>query len=218
MKSLILKDARPPISLFTILLMSKLVNMEQDHRAELSDNKETQDRTVTLSIKQLLIIGGIIVLLFVIVFVWKSMQIKSLKTDHAEQKKQMNAQFANRYAEQSAAYLKNLAKPYVWALRTEMMQGNINQLNQYNNDMVKQKNFQLVMVADTKGVIISSTDKKYEGKNLSALQMENYLGTDSTVVAKTADSLLVMASPIMSFNSKLGTLLIRYAPKLPGGF
>ena len=84
--------------------------------------------------------------------------------------------------------------------------------------MVKQRNFQSVMVADTKGLIISSTDKKYEGKNLSALQMDNYLGTDSTVVTKTADSLLVMASPIMSFNNKLGILITRYAPKLPGSF
>ncbi len=192
--------------------------MDQNTKRDDFNQKDAALKTYTFTQKQLLIAGGCVLLVIATLLIWKSVQTASLEKAYSQREKEMQAQFANRYAEQTAAYLKSLAKPYVWALRTEVMQGNIGQVNQYNNDMVKQRNFQSVMVADTKGLIISSTDKKYEGKNLSALQMDNYLQTDSTVVTKTADSLLLMASPIMSFNSKLGILLIRYAPKLPGGF
>ena len=112
-------------------------------------------------------------------------------------------------------YLKLLAKPYVWAIRTEMMKGNINQVNLYANDMVKQRNFQSIVVTNDKGVIVSSTDKKLEGKDISALDPQVNVNADSTVVTQTNDSELVMSSPIMGFNSRLGTLMIRYSPKKP---
>ncbi len=170
---------------------------------------------VTLTRKQLLIAGGVIIVLFGAMFIWKSVQVSSLKKEQAEKEAALRQEFNTLYSQQSANYLRRLAKPYVWALRTEMLQGNYRQVNLYNNDMVKERNFLSVMVADTKGIIASSTDKRLEGKSFSSLQRGDYLSADSTVVNKINDSLLIMASPIMSFNSKLGTLIINYASKTP---
>lgn len=88
-------------------------------------------------------------------------------------------------------------------------------MNLYNNEMVREKNFISVMVTDSKGIITVSTDKKYEGKNFLTLRSGYFLNNDSTIVTKVNDSLHIMASPIMSFNSRLGTLIVNYAVKTP---
>ena len=170
---------------------------------------------VTFTRKQLLIAAGIVVVLFGSLLIWKSIQVSSLKKEQAEKEAALKQEFATIYDQQSADYLKRLAKPYVWALRTELLQGNNSQVHLYNNDMVRERGMISVMVADTKGIVISSTDKKFEGRNLSSLQQGGYLSADSTVVNKLDDSLFVMVSPIMGFNSKLGTLVVHYAVKTP---
>lgn len=106
-----------------------------------------------------------------------------------------------------------MAKPYVWAVRKELMQGNLGQVNLYENDIVKERNFLSVMIADPKGLILTSTDKKYEGKYLSSVRQDVNLNADSAMVSKSSDSVLVLTSPIMSFNSKIGTLIINYSLK-----
>lgn len=191
------------------------MDTNEESSKQMDNTTKSEARTVTLTRKQLLIGAGVVIVLFGALMIWKSLQVSSLKKEQAEKETALKQEFSTIYAQQGAEYLKRLAKPYVWALRTEMLQGNNNQVNLYNNDMVKEKGMISVMVADTKGVVISSTDKKFEGKNLSSLQQGDYLSADSTVVTKVADSLLVMASPIMSFNSKLGTLVVNYAVKTP---
>jgi len=108
--------------------------------------------------------------------------------------------------------LKLLAKPYVWAIRTEMMKGNIEAVNLYANDMVKEKNFQTLTVIDDKGMVISSTNKKLEGKPYSSIGNAAYLSTDSTVVNKVDDTALEVSSPVMGFNKRIGTLIFNYMP------
>ena len=71
------------------------------------------------------------------------------------------------------------------------------------------------MLVDTKNIIVSSTNKKYEGKDYLTVGTAYYLNIDSAVVNKVNDSLLVLASPVMSFNSKLGTLIFTYAVPPP---
>lgn len=82
--------------------------------------------------------------------------------------------------------------------------------------MVKEKNFLSIVVANNKGIIISSTNKKNEGKEFTSAGKPEYLSADTTVVEKINDSLLIMSSPIMGFNNKLGTLMINYKIQQPG--
>ncbi len=43
-----------------------------------------------------------------------------------------------------------------------MMKGNIEAVNLYANDMVKEKNFQTITVVNEKGMVISSTIKSWK--------------------------------------------------------
>jgi hypothetical protein len=187
-------------------------NYEDHSSREVTKNNQ---RTFTLTSKQLLIACLVVVALLAIIWTWKSIQINSLKKDHSEHTLQLKQQAQTMLISSDKHYLQLLAKPYVWAIRTEMMKGNLSQVHLYANDMVKEKNMKSVVVADNKGVVVSSTDKKLEGQNFAAVGNQAYLSIDNTVVEQVNDSLLVMATPVMGFNSRLGTLMISYSPIKP---
>jgi hypothetical protein len=106
---------------------------------------------------------------------------------------------------------KLIAKPCVWAIRKELMQGNLEKLNLYGNDIVKENNFLSVMLTDQKGMVLTSIDKKYERKFLSSGWQNVNLSADSTIVQKANGSLLISTSLVMSYNSKIGALIINYS-------
>lgn len=178
-------------------------------------NTKSAPRYHRFTTKGLLITLLIIVVLFAAIWIWKTIEINSLEKKQAEREQELKTQAQTMLVQADMEALKLMAKPYVWAVRTEMLNGNIGQINLYANDMVKQANFQSIVVADNSGTIVSSTDKKYEGQPFSSAGKEDYLRVNQTVVEKVGDSLLVMASPVMGFNSRLGTLMIHYVSESP---
>ena len=161
---------------------------------------------------KILVAAGVIILLFAALWIWKSIEIKNLKKEHAK-KEALVKQKANEFLLQSDyRYLKLLAKPYGWAIRTELMKGNTDAVNLYANDMVKEKNFQTITVVDEKGMVISSTNKKLEGKSYASVGNAAYLSNDSTLVNKVDDATLEISSPVMGFNKRIGTLIFIYMP------
>lgn len=175
----------------------------KEHRKEPNsiDSKTKKTLLITIAVAAALIIG---------LWIWKSVQIGNIKDNATSEQQQLKEQAVRRVVQSHETHLKLLAKPYVWAVRSELMRGNINQVNLFANDMVKQKNMQRIVVANDKGIIVSSTNKKDEGALFSTIGSDVALNHDSTSVENVNDSVLVMTSPIMGFNNRLGTLLIRY--------
>ena len=137
--------------------------------------------------KKILITIGVALILIIAVWVWKSMEVSSTKKA-AEIERQTIKEKATRHIVQShEEHLKLLAKAYVWAVRSEMMQGNINQVNLFANDMVKEKNFQRIVIANDKGIIVSSTNKKDEGQPFSIVGNDSDLSNNDTVVQNESD-------------------------------
>lgn len=167
--------------------------------------------------KLLLLTIGIAAVLLIGLWIWKAVEINNLKEEINNNKenaalaqKSLKAQARQQFVQAQEEQLKLLAKPYVWAVRAELLRGNINQVNLFANDMIRQKNFQRVAIANNKGIIVSSTNKKDEGRPFSTIGQEGALSRDTTYVTNASDSILVMTSPVMGFNSRLGTLLITY--------
>lgn len=144
------------------------------------------------------------------VWIWKSIEVSNLtkkaETEKAALIREANLQIMQVHGE----HLRLLAKPFVWALRTEMLQGNMNQVNLYMSDMVKEPNIQQIIVANDKGIVVASTNKKDEKQPFSSVAKGAGI-TSNEIKIDTSGSMIVMTSPIMGFNSRLGTLLIRYA-------
>jgi len=159
---------------------------------------------------KILVAAGVIILLFAALWIWKAAEIKNLKKENEKKEILLRQKAIELLSQSDYKYLKLLAKPYGWAIRTEIMKGNIEAVNLYANDMVKEKYFQTITVVNDKGVVVSSTNKKLEGKSYASVGNAAYLTNDSTVVNKVDDATLEVSAPVMGFNKRIGTLIFNY--------
>ena len=164
---------------------------------------------------KILIIIAIALVLLIALWIWKSVEVANIRRTAENDYQVLKEQAIKSIVTSEEQQLKLLAKPYVWAVRTELMKGNISQVNLYADDMIKEKNFLLIAVANDSGIVVSSTNKKDEGKPFTSIGDASALNNNNTIVKNTGDSVLIVTSPIMGFNSRLGTLFIKYAIQLP---
>lgn len=188
---------------------------KKNSKTELSAHQRENNSTRPNANKKLLIIIGVAILLIAAVWIWKSVQMGNVEKKAENDRQTLKEEARKQIVQAHEAHLKLLAKAYVWAVRADMMQGNINQVNLFASDMVKEKNFQRIVIANDKGIIISSTNKKDEGQPFATVGKAAGLSSDNTTVENVSDSILIMTSPIMGFNNRLGTLLIKYAVQPP---
>ncbi|HEX7366429.1 MAG TPA: hypothetical protein VF273_04995 [Pelobium sp.] len=136
------------------------------------------------------------------VYFFKDYQLNHLKKD-------LSAQADTALLNQNNAMLKMSAKPLVWAVRSEMLRNNLDEINVFNTDLVKEKNVMEVTLLNAVGKIINSTDKKLEG-TMAQEPYLNYLKTDSVKVFALTDSTSRLVAPVMGYQSKLGVLILNY--------
>jgi len=184
-------------------IQKKGQNVDHDSKKQSSSNKK------------IFITIGIALVLLIAIWIWKSIEINNIRSKAENDYQALKEQAIKGIVTSKEEQLKLLAKPYVWAVRTEMMKGNISQVNLYALDMIKEKNFQRIAIADDSGIIVSSTDKKDEGKPFTSIGEAAALINNNTIVENVGDSVLIVTSPIMGFNKRLGTLFLKYAVILP---
>jgi hypothetical protein len=176
-------------------------------------NNDTRKQTIEVSRRTALYIAGGVVVLIAALFIWKAIQLNGVQSDFEKKQAALLQQVQTDYMASQRASFKAMAKAYVWAVRKEMLSGNLEQMNQYGNEMVKEKNFVYIMVADPGGKILASTDKKYQDKNLGVLvKNPAVFNTDSMLVLAHADSVTEIAAPVMGLDKKLGIVYIKYDP------
>lgn len=140
----------------------------------------------------------------VAVYFWKDIQAKN-------QKAAIVKKASEQIMENNQEMLKLVTKPFVWSIRSEMIRGNMDLVNDYTKEMVREKNFQFINIIAPDGLIINSTDKKLEGQMAGTMFEESLLTTDSVMVVNK-DGMLTIAAPVMGYDKKLGTLIMNYTP------
>jgi hypothetical protein len=140
----------------------------------------------------------------------KSTEVQHIKEEAAKDNQLLKGEATRQVVQSHEEHLRLLAKPFVWAIRAEMIQGNFKQIRLYMNEMVENPNFQHIAVVDNKGTIILSTNKKEEGKHFSTIGRSTYLFRTETSLENVGNKKLIMSSPILGSRSRLGTLIIQY--------
>lgn len=192
--------------------------MDQENQ-KIGDATKSKDITktqITIQKRTLIIIAAVGLVLLAGIWIWKSVEINQLNKQAEKNQAELKNEASVQLMQSHKAHLTLLAKPFVWALRTELLNKNLSQVNLYLNDMVKEKGMMRIMIADPKGTIIASTNKKDEGQPFTSIGNEATLTSDEIVVQQAKDSTLVMTSPIMGFSNRLGMLLIAYSASNPG--
>lgn len=102
---------------------------------------------------------------------------------------------------------------FVWAIRGEMLSEDYEQVNQYILQLIKEDRISDIVIANKEGVIINASNKKMEKTTFEDTFDKQYLVAENTDVVKQTDGTLHLIAPIMSFNSKIGTVVMVYHPE-----
>lgn len=165
--------------------------------------------------KPVVFIPLILLLLLLGLYLYKESQLNDVRQRAAQERAAVVDRANKQIAANNRYLLHTLTKPFSWALRTSLLSGNTEQVDQYLFQFVQEDKFSLVVVADENGKIISSTDQNYTGASFADHFKADYLKADTAMVDDTNQEKVVVVSPIMGLNSKLGTLLAVYQPGEP---
>lgn len=143
------------------------------------------------------------ILAVVIVYFWKDIEGNRRS---AKIEKRANEQLQQN----SEDMMKLVTKPLIWSIRSEMLRGNLEQVNLFTNELVKEKNFQFIHLIDPGGSIIVSTDKKLEGQSAIGMFDANLIQADSVIVINNNTEMMTVAAPVMGFDKKLAILIMNY--------
>lgn len=102
---------------------------------------------------------------------------------------------------------------FVWAIRGEMLSEDYEQVNQYILQLIKEERISDIAISNVEGVIINASNKKMEKTPFEDKFDKQYLSAENIEVVKQTDGTLHLVAPIMSFNSKIGTIVMVYHPE-----
>lgn len=138
-------------------------------------------------------------------YLWKNIAVSRAKAQLTERAGQI-------IKEQNSSFLRLAVVPLVWAVRTEMISGNYQQINQYLDQFVKEKNMKEIVVAKSDGTVIAATNKKREGTQVASVFPPSVLQEDKTIVSTQENGDIMVVSPVMGLSEKLGVLILLYTP------
>lgn len=132
---------------------------------------------------------------------------QKLEADLAAARRQMQETISGQTRDMQRLFGTALA----WAVRSSMLRNNLDEIDQYFGDLVKNPRIALVLLADAEGTILRSTDRKYLDVQFSS-QFPAALLQDADVSIHAGESNRVrMVLPIQGLTSRLGTVLLEYS-------
>jgi len=143
-------------------------------------------------------------------WIWKAVENRSMQSENDRTNRLLRRKVSMQMDANLKAQLILLAKPLAWAIRDKMISGNRQDISVYMNQMVKEKNFEEISIVDQRNIILLSTDKKEEGKPYSIFYNSTFLRSDSARIYSQRGRSLVLTTPILDLNRRLGTLSISY--------
>lgn len=159
----------------------------------------------------LYIIGGLVILLTG-VFAWKVLAVRSVEKEMAEQRVQIIEKSQRIIADKTKYFLRLTVMPFTWAIRKEMLRDNYEQINEYLVQFIKEPHVKLIIISGTDGTIKAATDKKMEGQALYSLYPQVQNDLNEIAISDDKKGNILLASPLMGYNKKLGMLLMVYEP------
>lgn len=177
-----------------------------------NDHSKTEDNLKKMTVKSsrsfikkypVLVTILIAIVAILIVYYWKDAKAK-------KEKAAVVAMASEQLVQNNRHMLKLLCKPLVWSIRSEMLRGNLEQVDIYTSDLVKEKNFQFIYIVDPQGQILISTNKKLQGRPASGILADSLLLKDSVTVVNGEDENLIVSAPVMGFDKRLATIIFKY--------
>jgi hypothetical protein len=163
--------------------------------------------------KYVLALVGIVV----IIFAWKFIAVSKAESDMAKKlgnERLLITQQAREYADKQ--YIREeerFGQILSWAVRGELIRNNIDQIDQYLNEIVKMRDTERVVLVNEEGQLIVSTDKRLEETKGTEIFPKEILSLQKITIKSDVDGSKLLVVPVMGLNKKIATVIISY--KLP---
>lgn len=127
---------------------------------------------------------------------------------HAQQIKQIK-QLDEARAEEA---LRLFSIPLAWAIRRELMVGNLNQVDQYFGQLVQIRGFKSAVLARPDGKVIVASDRKKLVETFSGLYPGVNLDSNEIMLERVGNGIFRAIIPIFGLNKHLGMVVVEYLP------
>jgi hypothetical protein len=162
----------------------------------------------------LYLVGGLVTALVLLplgVYVWRALTVRALEHRMDAQKTEMSEARRQALKLQARDMLRLSARPYAWAIRSEMLKGNLNQIDDYLRQFVREPGVRSLVLIGKDGKVLLASDRKLETQSADALASKA-IRTATEVVIEEPGDFIRMGVPIMGFDERMAILVVDYAP------
>lgn len=146
-----------------------------------------------------------LIVCLLILFAWAKFKIYFLEKNYSEQQKEIINNYELKIDSLTISRMELTAKTFSWAIRSELMRENLEQVDQFFLNFIREPEIKkLQLLNPENGAILLSTDKKDEGQFVaddSILKAEFQKTINDSVMFK-------IITPIMGLNNKIGIVVI----------
>ena len=105
-----------------------------------------------------------------------------------------------------------MLKTFVWAVRSSVIRNNMDEVDQYFTELIREENIHEIVLAGKNGDILVSTNKKHQSKHFDKFYPAAILNQEDVFFTQSEDGKEYhVAAPVLSLNNRLGTLFLVYA-------
>ncbi len=144
----------------------------------------------------------------------KGAQARKHNRELENMRQQYENQFAAALAKESKDQLTLMLTTFVWAVRGSMLRENLDEVNQYLIELVKEDEINEIVLAGDEGQILLATNKKNEGQPFGNFYSQELLTKEQVYFKLSEDKQdYYIVAPVLSLNRRLGTLFMKYNPE-----
>lgn len=156
---------------------------------------------------------GLLLLVVVGVYAWKEIQLGNVRGEAEERRQTLVERAGERVDERTRGLLRLSAQPLGWAVRSEMIRRNLDQVDAYLTEFVQEEGVESAVLAGERDSVLVATDRRFQGARFSEHFPAELLERDRTAVEEAEDGRLRLIVPILGINRRLGTLVVVYRPE-----
>lgn len=167
----------------------------------------------------------LLVLLLVVVFIWLRVSIGAAEARLDRERQDLTRQFESDRAallvrlqdftaRRDDESQRRFGTALAWAVRGELIRNNLDQVDQFFNEIVRMEGVERVVLAGQDGKILLASDKRYQGGDFSTLYPAELLGAPQVSVLPGVEGKKRVVVPVMGLTVRLGTVVMDYAPAL----
>ncbi|HEX2933812.1 MAG TPA: hypothetical protein VHO72_00520 [Bacteroidales bacterium] len=144
-----------------------------------------------------------LILLILIILIWHYSKMHSLQKSTEKERLELVTKYETKLDSLNTVQLQQTAKAFSWAVRSELIRGNKDQINQFFNEFIRTPGIiKLQLINPESSIIEISTDKKDEGS-----QNADYNNIKNQEVIKEASELKIV-TPISGMNKQIGVFIL----------